>query len=119
MEYFIFFVVHLDLEASNAIAIDGHLINIDHGREDFNVPERELSSLAHKVSVDVYGRTAVKVQAVAVAAAMIRKQVHTAALFHRILYEIDTTVRLSQLMMTTARIRYYVHTIQSQTQMGP
>ena len=110
--------IGLHLQAAYAIPILLHFVNIQHGRQHFDLPQRKLRALTHKLAIDGDRGRTVKIKSIAIAAALIRVQVNAATLGRGILYEIYSFFHFSQLMMRAGAVRNDLNTVQSQLQVG-
>lgn len=112
-----FLLIGNKLQTSDSIAVRVDRVNVENGRQHGDIFQRELIALRHKLAVHRYARTAVKVQTIAVAAALIGKQVDAAAFGRGILNEIRSPIGFAQLMVASARVRNDFNAVQCQVNM--
>jgi hypothetical protein len=94
-------------------AVRADLLNINRGRHDLDVVEAELRALRNDGPVERDHRAAIVVQPVAVAALLVRIQVHAAKLLRRLADKLDARVELAQLVVRAGRVREDLDTIEA------
>lgn len=78
-----------------------YIFDINGGRHDFDIVQGELGALCDNLAVQCDKCTSIIIETVSVAALLVSIEIYAAKLLRRLPDQVDPSVELSQLMMTT------------------